>query len=82
MPAPWSAEAAGAPATTGPRFLEAIWRYYNLVDFAVSMRDSRASVGMRLAYDDADGLTRNPQREPMRASFQKIAQILSGLLTA
>ena len=77
--------AAGAPPpAVGPRFLEAIWRYYNLVDFAVGQRDPRASVAMRLAYDDAETLTRpaaaasDPAR--LRASFGRIAQILSGLI--
>ncbi len=36
--------AGAAAAAVGPRFLEAIWRYYNLVDFAVGQRDPRASV--------------------------------------
>lgn len=39
---------------TGRKFLEAIWRYYNLIDFAVSTRDSKASVAMRLAFDEAE----------------------------
>jgi len=80
--------AAGAPpATTAARFLEAIWRYYNLVDFAVSRRDARASVAMRLAYDDAEPLARAAAAAPaavsaarVRASFQRIAGILAGLV--
>jgi hypothetical protein len=44
-----------ARVAAGQRFLEAIWRYYNLVDFAVSQHDSRASVAMRLAFDEAEG---------------------------
>jgi hypothetical protein len=40
---------------TGNRFLEAIWRYYNLVDFAVSQYDPKAAVAVRLAFDEAEG---------------------------
>jgi hypothetical protein len=77
--------AAGAsPAAVGSRFLEAIWRYYNLADFVVGQRDARASVAMRLAYDDAETLTRPAAGAPdparLRASFGRIAQILSGLI--
>jgi hypothetical protein len=74
-----------APAAIGSRFLEAIWRYYNLVDFAVGRRDARASVAMRLAYDDAEALVR-PGTAPaavtaprVRESFRRIADILSGV---
>jgi hypothetical protein len=80
--------AGAAAAPTGSRFLEAIWRYYNLVDFAVSRRDARASVAMRLAYDDADALVR-PAAAPaavssarVRESFRRIADILSGIIQA
>ena len=48
-----------ARAQTGQRFLEAIWRYYNLVDFAVSSRDSKTSVAVRLAFDEAEGYARS-----------------------
>lgn len=76
--------AGGPPATVGPRFLEAIWRYYNLVDFAVGQRDARASVAMRLAYDDAETAVRPVSAAPdparLRASFARMARILSGLI--
>jgi len=77
--------AAGAPAATiGARFLEAIWRYYNLADFVVGQRDARASVAMRLAYDDAETLARlssgAPDAARLRASFTRLAQILSNLI--
>jgi hypothetical protein len=78
--------AAGtAPATTAARFLEAIWRYYNLVDFAVSQRDARASVAMRLAYDEAEGLARPAAPAAViaaraRESFRRIAGILGGVV--
>jgi len=78
--------ADGAPAAVAPRFLEAIWRYYNLADFAVGQRDARASVAMRLAYDDAEGLTRPAAVAPdpvrVRASFGRIARILSDLIVS
>jgi hypothetical protein len=78
--------AGAAPAATGTRFLEAIWRYYNLVDFAVGRRDASASVAMRLAYDDAEALVRPGTAPPavtaprVRASFRRIAEILSGVI--
>jgi hypothetical protein len=80
--------AAGAPpAATAGKFLEAIWRYYNLVDFAVSRRDSRASVAMRLAFDDAEALVRSAGAAPaaasgpkVRESFTRIATILAGVV--
>ncbi len=48
-----------ARTAMGQRFLEAIWRYYNLVDFAVSSRDSKTSVAVRLAFDEAEGYARS-----------------------
>jgi hypothetical protein len=39
-------------------FLEAIWRYYNLIDFAVSQRAPKISVALRLAFDDAESLAK------------------------
>jgi len=39
----------------GQKFLEAIWRYYNLIDFTVTQRDPKAATGIRLAFDDAEG---------------------------
>jgi hypothetical protein len=50
-----AAESAEARAATGQKFLEAIWRYYNLVDFAVGQRDPKAAVAVRLAFDEAEG---------------------------
>ncbi|HEU4367788.1 MAG TPA: hypothetical protein VFV05_06095 [Methylomirabilota bacterium] len=82
--------AAGAtPAVTASRFLEAIWRYYNLIDFAVGRRDARASVAMRLAYDDAEPLARAAAAAPvavsaakLRESFARIARILTAVVDA
>ena len=51
-------EPAGARVAAGQKFLEAIWRYYNLVDFAVSQYDPKAAVAVRLAFDEAEGYAR------------------------
>jgi hypothetical protein len=71
-----------APVATAQRFLEAVWRYYNLVDFAVGQRDPAASTAMRLAYDDAESVLRAspaPDAERLRTSFKRIADILGRL---
>lgn len=76
------AAAKTAPVVTAQRFLEAIWRYYNLVDFAVGQKDPTASTAMRLAYDDAESLLRaSPPAATarLRASFARIADILGRL---
>ena len=52
-------EAAAVRVAAGQKFLEAIWRYYNLVDFAVSQYDPKASVAVRLAFDEAEGYARS-----------------------
>jgi len=76
-------------AAAGKKFLEAIWRYYNLVDFAVAMRDNKTSVAVRLAFDEAESLVKpaagaavpaDPGR--LRAPFQRIAGVLSTLIEA
>ena len=70
------------PVPTAQRFLEAIWRYYNLVDFAVGQRDPRASTAMRLAYDEAESVLRASSAADtarLRASFKRIADILGRL---
>jgi hypothetical protein len=48
-------ESVPARVTTGLKFLEAIWRYYNLVDFTVGQYDPKAAVAVRLAFDEAEG---------------------------
>jgi hypothetical protein len=50
-----SREPVPARMAAGRKFLEAIWRYYNLVDFAVTQYDSKAGVAVRLALDEAEG---------------------------
>ena len=42
------------------KFLEAIWRYYNLVDFVVGQNDPKAAVAVRLAFDEAEGDAKAP----------------------
>ena len=74
-----------APAETrvasANRFLEAIWRYYNLVDFAVSERDPKAAAAVRLAFDDAEGAARAtpPAPDRLREPLQRIARVLAEL---
>jgi len=75
--------------TAGRKFLDAIWRYYNLVDFAVTQHDSKAGVAIRLALDEADGYAKTaapggpaaiPDPAKMRGPLRRIAQVLSGLI--
>lgn len=44
--------------TAATKFLEAIWRYWSLVDFVVSQRDVKSAAAMRLAFEDAEGNTK------------------------
>jgi hypothetical protein len=74
---------------TGRKFLEAIWRYYNLVDFAVATRDNKASVAVRLAFDEAEtyvkpatGGAAPADPAGLRKPLQRIAQVLSTLIDA
>ena len=74
---------------TGRKFLEAIWRYYNLVDFAVATRDDKASVAVRLAFDEAETYVKPPAAgtapaDPtgIRQPLQRIAQVLSTLIAS
>jgi hypothetical protein len=76
-------------AATGRKFLEAIWRYYNLVDFAVATRDNKASVAVRLAFDEAEAAAKPAAggaapADPagIRPPLQRIAQVLSALIEA
>ena len=72
-----------ARAATGQRFLEAMWRYYNLVDFAVSSRDNKTSTALRLAFDEAEGYVKTTsaaEADKLRASLRRIAQVLSTLI--
>ena len=53
-------EAAAARVAAAQKFLEAMWRYYNLVDFAVGQNDPKAAVAVRLAFDEAEGDDQGP----------------------
>jgi hypothetical protein len=80
--------AAEARLATGRRFVEAIWRYYNLIDFTVTQRDNKAGVGIRLAIDEAEaylktpGNAASPPPSPDRArmALSRIAQLLSAVV--
>jgi len=72
-----------ARAATGQRFLEAMWRYYNLVDFAVSSRDNKSSTALRLAFDEAEGYVKTTSAsdaDKLRVPLRRIAQVLSTLI--
>jgi hypothetical protein len=68
----------------GGKFLEAIWRYYNLVDFAVSQRDPKAATAVRLAFEEAEGQAKAPTPAPerMRPPLATIARVLHGVIEA
>jgi hypothetical protein len=55
-----ASEPAAARTAAGQKLLEAMWRYYNLVDFVVSQNDPKAAVAVRLAFDDAEGEAKGP----------------------
>jgi hypothetical protein len=78
---------AEARVATARKFLEAIWRYYNLVDFAVATRDNKTSVALRLAFDDAESAVKPAtagaapaDSAALRKPLQRIAQALSTLI--
>jgi hypothetical protein len=72
-------EPAAARVASAGKFLEAIWRYYNLVDFAVTQRDAKAATAVRLAFDDAEGAAKAtpPAPERVRPHVRKIASVMS-----
>jgi len=74
---------AAARVARANKFLEAIWRYYNLVDFAVSERDPKAAAAVRLAFDDAESAARRtpPAPDRMREPLQRIARVLDDVVT-
>ncbi len=73
-----------ARVAAGGKILEAIWRYYNLVDFAISQRDPKAATAVRLAFEEAEGYTKasRPAPDRMRPSLTQIARILTGVIEA
>ena len=76
--------AAGTRVAGGGKMLEAIWRYYNLVDFAVSQRDPTAATAVRLAFEEAEGYVKAPTPSPerMRPPLVRIARVLAGVIEA
>ena len=81
------ADAHTAPATrvaSGGKILDAIWRYYNLVDFAVSQRDPKAAMAVRLAFEEAESHVKAPAPAPerMRPPLTRIARVLTGVIEA
>ena len=75
------------PATRvarGGKILEAMWRYYNLVDFALSQRDPKAATAVRLAFDEAEGHAKAPTPAPerLRPPLTQIARVLAGVIEA
>ena len=73
-----------ARVAAGGKILEALWRYYNLVDFAISQRDPKAATAVRLAFEEAEGYAKASRRAPdrMRPSLTQIARILTGVIEA
>jgi hypothetical protein len=76
--------APAARVTGGGKFLEAIWRYYNLVDFAVSQRDPKAATAVRLAFEEAEAHAKAvpPAPQRMRPPLTTIARVLAGVIEA
>ena len=75
-------EPVEARVAAGRKFLEAIWRYYNLVDFAVAERDPKAATAVRLAFEDAEGAAKlkPPAPDRVREPLQRIAHVLADLI--
>jgi hypothetical protein len=75
---------APARAVAARRFLEAIWRYYNLVDFDLSQRDSAAAAGVRLAFEEAEEAVKEGAEEDgvdrIGGPLRTIARIVAGVI--
>src|SRR5439155_1517951 len=73
---------ADARAAIGRKFLEAIWRYYNLVDFLVTQRNARAATTVRLAFDEAEGYVKAapPAPERLGEPLRRIVHALTGVI--
>lgn len=66
-------EPAPARVSIGLKLLEAIWRYYNLVDFTVGQYDPKAAVAVRLAFDEAEGYAQGSPARPGDAAGNSAA---------
>jgi hypothetical protein len=71
-------------AAAGRRFLEAIWRYYNLVDFELSRHDPKAATGVRLAFEEAEEAVKEGAPpggvDRIGGPLRTIARIVSGVI--
>lgn len=76
--------APGARAAAARKLLEAIWRYYNLVDFAVTQRDAKAATGIRLAFEEAEEMVKPkaPAPERARAALDRISRLSGAVIEA
>jgi hypothetical protein len=80
------ADTGASPETrlaSSRKFLEAIWRYYSLVDFAVTQYDPKAAAAVRLAFDEAEGYAKgaaagDPDR--LRGPLQQMVRVLTGVI--
>jgi len=81
-----STAGAEVRAAVGRRFLEAIWRYYNLIDFVLSQRDNKAAVAVRLAFDEAEASVKSDRARPavdpdrLRQPLRRIADTLGRVI--
>jgi hypothetical protein len=72
-----------ARLASGRKFLEAIWRYYNLVDFAVTQYDPKAATAVRLAFDEAESYAKGtaaPDPDRLRGPFQQMVRVFTGVI--
>lgn len=72
-----------ARVASGRKFLEAMWRYYNLVDFAVTQYDPKAATAVRLAFDEAEGYAKGapaPDPDRLRGPLQQMVRVLTGVI--
>lgn len=77
-----------ARAAAARKFLEAVWRYYNLIDFAVTQREPKAAATIRLAVDEAEVFVKTtaapaallPDR--VRGPLREIARALGTVIDA
>jgi len=54
------------------KLLNAAWRYYNLADFVISRQDPKASVALRMAFEDAQTYLGGMLVDPMWAAAAKV----------
>jgi len=71
-------------AAAARKLLEAVWRYYNLVDFALTQRNAKAATGIRLAFEEAEELVKRgaPAPERAQAPLARIARLSTDVITS